>query len=83
MNRHPLCPYNFAHRGTRLVVYSRYLLDRIENESFGLRSPAFANVFEGRKALQSLEPTSEVIGCDEVREMPSKLSMALSTDVAP
>ena len=53
------------------------MLERIENESFWLRSPAFADVFERREALQSLEPASEVIGCDEVREMLSKLLMAL------
>ncbi len=45
--------------------------------SFRLRSPAFANVFEGREPLQGFEPASEVIGCDEVREMLSKLAMAL------
>jgi hypothetical protein len=50
----------------------RHLLERIENEFFWLRSRAFADVFEGRKALQNLEPPSEVIGCDEVRQMPSK-----------
>jgi hypothetical protein len=53
------------------------LLERIENESLWLRSPAFADVFEGREALQSLEPASEVIGCNEIREMLSKLLMAL------
>jgi hypothetical protein len=42
-----------------------------------LRSPALADILEGREALQSLEPTSEVIGGDEVREMLSKLLMAL------
>jgi len=42
-----------------------------------LRSLVLADIFEGREALQSLEPTSEVIGGDEVREMLSKLLMAL------
>jgi hypothetical protein len=53
------------------------LLERIENESFWLTSPAFADVFEGRKSVQSLEPASIVTGCDEVREMLLKLLMAL------
>ena len=35
------------------------------------------NVFEGRESLHGFEPASEVIGCDEVREMLSKLLMAL------
>ena len=52
-------------------------MEQIENKSSWLRSPAFADVFEGRDSLQSLEPASEVIGCDEVREMLSKLLMAL------
>ena len=34
----------------------------------------------GGEALQSLEPTSEVIGVDEVREMLSKLLMALRVE---
>ena len=46
-----------------------------------LRSPALADIFEGREALQfSLEATSEVIGVDEVREMLSKLLMALRVE---
>jgi hypothetical protein len=52
------------------------LLERIEDESFWLRSPAFADVFEGCEARQSLEPSSEVVGCDEVGEMLSKLLVA-------
>jgi hypothetical protein len=56
------------------------LLERIGNESLWLRSPALADIFEGREALQSLEATSEVIGGDEVREMRSKLLMALRVE---
>ncbi len=53
------------------------MLERVENESFKLRSPTFANVFKGREHLQGFEPASEVIGSDEVREMLLKLLMAL------
>jgi hypothetical protein len=56
------------------------LLERIENESLWQRSSAFADVFEGHEALQSLELASEVIGCDEVGEMLSKLLMALEME---
>ena len=53
------------------------MLERIEDESLWLRSPALADVFVGREAFQRLEPTSEVVGCDEVGEMLSELLVAL------
>jgi hypothetical protein len=49
------------------------LLERIENESFWLRSPAFADVFVGSEALQCFEPPPVIVGVDEVGEVALEL----------
>jgi hypothetical protein len=52
------------------------LLERIEFESFWLRSPALADVFVRRKAFERLQPSREIVCFDEVVEMLSKLLVA-------
>lgn len=52
------------------------MLERIEDESLWLGSPALADVFVGGEALQGLEPAGEVVGSDEVTEMVAELLMA-------
>jgi hypothetical protein len=52
-------------------------VDRIEDESVCLLCPGVADVFIGRESFQDLEPTGEVVGGDEVREMPRKLFVSL------
>lgn len=52
-------------------------MDRIENESARLSSPGVADVFRGRAAVQDFETASEVVGGDEVRQMGSKLFVAI------
>ena len=44
-------------------------MDRIDDETFWLRSPDLADVFLGREAAEGLEATGEVIGWQEVAEM--------------
>ena len=46
---------------------------RIEYKPFRLICPDFADIFVGREAAQCLEPSGEVIGCQEVREVRSQL----------
>ena len=58
-----------------LGVQSRHLLDRVEDESFGLDCPAFADEFVGREAPERLQSSPEIVGIDEVREMPLQLGM--------
>jgi hypothetical protein len=52
------------------------LLERIEFESFWLRSPALADVFVRREAFERLQPMSEIVCFDEVLEMLPKLLVA-------
>ena len=52
------------------------MLERIQSESVGLRSPGFADIFERGEPLQRLEPTCEVVGFNESGEMLSKLLVA-------
>ena len=49
----------------------------IESESVWFFCPGFADKFEWREALQCLEPSGEVIGVDEVREVAAKLVMVI------
>ena len=53
------------------------MLERIEFESFWLRSPAFADVFVRREALQGLQPPSVVVGGDEVGKVNFKLIVSI------
>jgi hypothetical protein len=51
------------------------LLERVKFESFWLGSPAFADELIGRETFEGLEPPTEIVGVDEVGEMPAKLSV--------
>jgi hypothetical protein len=53
------------------------LLERIKFESFRLGSPAFADVFVRREALQGLQPSSVVVGVDEVGEVSFELIVSI------
>ena len=48
-------------------------MDRIQGEAFGLGVPAFADVLIGREAFEGLQSSPEVVGADEVGQMPFKL----------
>ena len=48
-------------------------MDRIEFEFFGLDRPPFADELVGREALQGLEAPAEIVGADEVGEVPFEL----------
>ena len=52
-----------------LGVQSRHLLDRVEDESFGLDCRALADEFVRGQSLQRLQSPAEVVGRDEVVEM--------------
>jgi hypothetical protein len=52
-----------------LGVLSRHLVDRIEDESVWLGSPAFADELIGRQPNESPQSTGVVIRVDEIREM--------------
>ena len=49
----------------------------VEHKSAWLRSPYFADVFEGREALEGLQPPRVIVGIDEVVEMRGQLRMAV------
>lgn len=53
------------------------MLERIEFESFWLGSAAFADAFVGREAIQGLQPSSVVVGGDEVGKMSFELIMSV------
>jgi len=53
------------------------LLERIEFESFWLGSPAFADVFVRREALQGLQAPTVVVGVDEVGEVCFELIVSI------
>lgn len=55
-------------------------MDRIDNESFRLRYPSFADEFVGREPLQGLETATKVVRGDDVLEMGSKLIMAIMVE---
>ena len=50
---------------------------RILGEAFGLGSPCFADEFVGCEAAQALETACEVVGGDEVLEVPPELFVAV------
>ena len=52
-------------------------MERLEFESFWLGSPAFADVFVRREALQGLQPSSVVVGVDEVGEVSFELIVSI------
>jgi len=49
------------------------LADWVQGEPFGFISRSFAYELVGREAFESLEPSPEVTGGDEVSEMGTKL----------
>jgi hypothetical protein len=53
------------------------LLERIEFESFRLGSPAFADVLVRRQALQGLQPSSVVVGVNEVGKVCFELIVSI------
>jgi hypothetical protein len=53
------------------------LLERVEGESFWLRSPAFADELVGCEAFEGLDALGEVVGLDEVGEMAAELVMVV------
>lgn len=57
-------------------------MERAKSEAVGLRSPAFADELVGGQAFQRLEPPAEVVGDDEVGEMPFELCVIVVV-VAP
>jgi hypothetical protein len=54
------------------------LLERIKFESFRLGSPAIADVFVRREALQGFQPPSVVVGVDEVGKVRFKLIVSIA-----
>jgi hypothetical protein len=48
-------------------------MDWVECKSVGVVGPEFADVFVGGEALQRLETPCEVVGCDEIGQMPLKV----------
>ena len=50
-------------------------MERVERESFWLGCPGFADCFVGREAFEGLQLSAEVIGLDEVGEVPAELVM--------
>ena len=52
-------------------------MDWIERESFRLFCPELADEFVRCEALQGLEASREIIGCDEVRQMRFELLMTV------
>jgi hypothetical protein len=53
------------------------LLERAECESPWLFCPEFADVLIRREAFECLEPSGEIVGCDEIGEMGSQLIVGL------
>jgi hypothetical protein len=60
-----------------LAVQSRELVDWIEFESSGFDCPSFADELVGCEAFEGLQSRSEIVGADEVGEMPAELIMAV------
>ena len=60
-----------------LGVQSRELVDWIEFESSGFDCPSFADELVGCEAFEGLQSPSEIVGADEVGEMPAELIMAV------
>ena len=49
----------------------------IEDKSVWLCCPYFADVFEGREALEGLQPTPVIVGVNEVVEVGGQLRVAV------
>src|SRR5215204_5873924 len=60
-----------------LPVQSRHLVDWIEPEPLRLDCPSFGDELVWREAFEHLQPAAEVVGGDEVVEVPSELVMAI------
>src|SRR6516225_11663605 len=56
-----------------LGVWPRHLLERVQSESFSLGCPSFADELVGGEAVEGLQSPGEVVGGDEVGEMPNEL----------
>ena len=52
-------------------------MDWIEFESSGFDCPSFADELVGCEAFEDLQSPSEIVGADEVGEMPAELIMAV------
>ena len=61
----------------RLGVQSRELVDWIEFESLWFDCPSFADELVGCESFEGLQSPSEIVGADEVGEMPAELIMAV------
>jgi hypothetical protein len=49
----------------------------VELESFGFDCPSFADELEGCESFEGVQSPSEIVGADEVGEMPAELLMAV------
>jgi len=65
-----------------LVVQSRHLVDRVEDESIRLRCPDLADVFVGREPAERLQSACEIAGWQEVGEVFSQLSVVFVVEAA-
>jgi len=52
----------------------------IDREALGLIGPCLADELVGREAFEGLEPSAEVIGCDEAGEVAPELFVAVVTE---
>ena len=53
------------------------MVERVEDESFRLGCPRFADGFIGGQALEGLQPSAEVVCGNEVVEVPAELVVAI------
>jgi len=58
----------------RLDVWSRNLVERVEPEALRLGCKDLADVLVGGEAAQGLEPSGEVVGGEEVAQVPPNWS---------
>ena len=49
------------------------MLERVQSESFRLGCPSFADELVGGEAIEGLQPPSEIVGGEEIGEMPNEL----------
>src|SRR5205823_13401115 len=63
-----------------LGVWSRHLLDRVEDEATWLFCPGVADVLIGREPFEDLETASEVVGRDEVDQARSEFARDRRSD---
>jgi hypothetical protein len=52
-------------------------VERVEGEALGLFCPGATDRFVGRQTTESLQPSGEVVGCNEVGQVLPKLGVAL------